>query len=139
MKRNEILKMPAGREMDVLIAEKVMKYKPGTFGVDAPVKSQHGDWIVRPVPFYSTDIAAAWEVVNKIHTMVDGHSGLLDDDQNYLTLVGGDWAATFGVVFDDDEWYDHLGEWPLAAKAETAPLAICRAALLVIATDNIGA
>jgi hypothetical protein len=45
--------MKPGRELDLLVAEKVMGYKRN-HGV-------HGN-----VPFYSTDLAAAWEVVEKM-------------------------------------------------------------------------
>lgn len=68
MTRDEILAMPAGREMDALVAEHVM----GLLNVH----KYNGEWIHtrNPIPFvgapiveyYSTDIAAAWEVVDKI-------------------------------------------------------------------------
>jgi hypothetical protein len=62
--KDEILNMPAGREMDALIAEKVMKLK---------MEGSHHYWMngagaVASIPRYSTDIAAAWDVVEKINS-----------------------------------------------------------------------
>lgn len=57
--------MKPGRELDALIAEKVMRWNrehdecglpPGVYGSDN----------IQPFPHYSTDISAAWEVVEKI-------------------------------------------------------------------------
>jgi hypothetical protein len=74
--RDEIVNMPAGREMDVTVGYHVM------------------DLVAPPelYPPYSTDIAAAWQVWLKV---MDKMPGL------YIT-------------------------------AHTAPLAICRAALLIV-------
>jgi hypothetical protein len=59
--RDEILAMPAGREMDALIAEKVM-------GVDF---ENHSRSIMKrldaTLPYYSTDIALAWSVVENVY------------------------------------------------------------------------
>lgn len=106
--------MPAGREMDALVAEKVMGcwVKVRTLGTDSPTrlwscgctgeKSHNGPAGSGLLP-YSTDIAAAWEVVEKLArplTLVFHHDGRWD-----CTFAGGEHA---------------LGD--------TAPLAICRAA-----------
>jgi hypothetical protein len=53
MTREEILNMPAGRELDALIAENVMDNK-------------HDIWSRGEPKCYSTDIAAAWEAVTEI-------------------------------------------------------------------------
>jgi hypothetical protein len=92
MTRDEILNMPAGREMDVTIGYHVM------------------DLVAPPeiYPEYSTDIAAAWEVVEQMQK--NGYC--FDADGNALRR-----RIRFGVG-------QEIGE------AETMPLAICRAALL---------
>lgn len=104
MTRDEILNMPAGREMDYLIAEKVLELsilKDGT-GILLPIDLQ--------VKNYSTDIAAAWGVVEKFPTMS-------------LTFRGKYWFCDLNQVDFD------------YTQADTAPLAICRAALLTLVEE----
>lgn len=75
----------------------------------------------QPKP-YSTDISAAWEVVKKLRT--DG------------------WWAEIENRHDLDDWCVTLRQfdgppWGIALKvADTAPLAICRAALAALATST---
>jgi hypothetical protein len=132
--RNKILKMEAGREMDALVAEKVFG------GPEA-----HKDWYwwdganmvwsndtaygAKPIlipalfagPHFSTDISAAWEAVEKMKQ--GGH------------------IFTFEMVTDDEDQYsagferkmeDYKPIW--SGFGDTAPLAICRAALLAVVT-----
>ena len=115
--------MKAGRELDALIAEKVMdgilrdseKYE---FWDDPPairqiIEMRIDESTVMIDEFYpSTQIADAWMVVEK--------ANLLDDYE----------------MDKDGEWYQfgHHGEygfdeWELFVRAKTAPLAICLAAL----------
>ena len=120
MTRDEILKLEAGRELDALVAEQVMGFvdlgplqladlryqKPTTDGVV----------VLGRLPNYSTDIAAAWQVVEKISKLY--HVEIENFDGGY------------GVTLDD---YSQTWE----AHAPTAPLAISRAALLaVMVTDD---
>ena len=72
------------------------------------------------IPPYSTDIAAAWQVVEKV-------------------LVHP--CRTFGIIFDEatDTWivkFDKtrcvFNDCRISAQEETAPLAICRAALAAV-------
>ena len=79
---------------------------------------------VYPVPAYSMDIAAAWLV---IETLGQRRCRLILEDWRELTnpqLHG--WR----VLFDMPDWYDSV-----QIVAETAPLAICLAALVSCATD----
>jgi hypothetical protein len=102
----EIDAMPAGREMDGLVAEGVYGYKREG---ERRWNTGKGFW-VNDIPRYSTDIASAWFVVNKLYLVVGRvHPG----DPNSL------WVATRG--WDSYDGRDSVGE--------TAPLAICRAAL----------
>ena len=80
MTRDEILNMPAGREMDSLVAEKVMG-RPKLELQDARCpycgEEMHytierawcmdcKEWRYSPYKEYSSDISAAWEVVEKL-------------------------------------------------------------------------
>lgn len=98
MTRDEILNMPAGREMDVLIADILGK--------------SHGIWN------FSTDIAAVWEVVQRLEQdweveLSTGHNFRDYPGQSYGCRIAS--KCTILVMF---------------CLAESAPLAICRAALL---------
>lgn len=120
MTRDEILNMEAGREMDALIGKEVM-------GCDVSV-NKHG------VPFcqcrggihssyseerevwpsldcYSTDISAAYNVVDKFE-IFNVESWREDGKSGACAIVNAD--------------------LDLAVIADTAPLAICRAALLAV-------
>ncbi|MGZ3688330.1 MAG: BC1872 family protein [Bdellovibrionota bacterium] len=112
--------MKAGRELDYLIAEKVMGY---------PIKRQKREVFeatpkgTRPVVKYSTDIEAAWEVAERFG----------------VTLIPVQENAWFGLVRPEkdfsspDELVDILKNKNFtgcgAAAADTAPLTICLAAL----------
>ena len=108
--------MPAGREMDVLIAERVMGF-PGA-AVGGWTNPKIGD----PQP-YSTDIAAAWTVLEKLRS--DGF-----DIEVSATEVEDKYTPGWTVEFDHDRSpYRTYTKHPNAWKVETATLAICRAAL----------
>src|SRR5437667_10800426 len=103
-------KIEAGRELDRLIAEKVIGLTPG-----------------EPIPSYSTDIAAAWTVVE---TMVhkDGvYFGAPHFKHKHQSL------AALGYPEGTECWYCVINTKLLnkvVLCADTAPLAIGRAALL---------
>ncbi len=148
--------MNAGRELDALIAEKVMGWTragaqyhirpshrpskdfPGNILNDFDGKGPHDflfpdkhDDTLRmafcgcestiDVPSYSTDIAAAWEVVEKLGNWHGFDFMILLDTSN-----SGKWEAG---------WYE-MGwdgyERRCAESADTAPLAICLAALKAV-------
>jgi hypothetical protein len=113
--------MPAGREMDALVAEKV-------FGTTAP----HRIMAAHHLPPFSTDIEAAWEVVEK---MRDRMAGVIYFPPSSVEPPRGSWVAGVqdagsmvawfeGMLYGDPP--DQILPW---SYAETAPLAICRAAL----------
>jgi hypothetical protein len=126
--------LPAGRELDALVAEKVMGWK---YRQSSPDPKKHfcreygndaGWWLkpsmtpgakhwacatCSPPPAYSTDIAAAWEVTEK----------LAEDFMLVYAVAHAGWRARF----------EHAeGWWKGEAYADTAPLAICRAALAAL-------
>ena len=69
--------MKAGRELDALIAEKVMGLNPHWLGdgIEVNILSIGESGI--EVPRFSTDIAAAWEVVEKLEGDGWGHRHLV--------------------------------------------------------------
>ena len=140
MTQDEILAMEAGRGIDALIAEKVMGWRMVNHA-DWPegtlIRDYHHriEWYApgmkeEPgalgaglescmVPRYSTDIAAAWDVVYKMIAM--GHSiSIADNDGRY-------WGVDF-YRMRDEAAFDALS----TANALSPELAICRAALLAV-------
>jgi hypothetical protein len=110
--------MGPGRELDALIAEKVMGHR-----VDfEPEKIDNLFMVldskmppieikdIKPVPHYSTKIEADWEIVEK-----------LGDDNFSLEKHGTHWEVRFGTAW---------------AVALTAPLAICMAAIRAVDANN---
>lgn len=122
MTRDDVLKMEAGREMDALIAEKVIgwtrKYvsEHDTQVWDSPNESVY---LENAIPHYSTDISAAWEVVEK---MLEFEKDVAGHDQVIITRT--DDCLKWYIEFRKPSW-----EY---AEAEALPLAICRAALLAL-------
>jgi hypothetical protein len=121
------------RELDALVAEKVMGLEWAAFYTS----SAYGAWysktnlgprtkekgqLPRPdfdsLPAYSNDISAAWEVVEKIAPACDGEFRLERDES-------GQWECEIGY---------HVADacYPRIAKGETAPHAICLAALKAV-------
>lgn len=93
--------MKAGRELDSLIHEKVFGQDPR----QEPYQRPDGAMVYPFVPEYSTDIAAAWQVVEK----------LTEGEFHLSRCYGGGWECELGA--------------PYISFGETAPLAICLAAL----------
>jgi hypothetical protein len=111
----------AGRELDELIAEKVMDivvlHNPGVVAPDPvsgpPLLAYKVDpWTIKVLPHYSTDIAAAWQVV----TIATEFELWFNPDQQH-------WGGY--IAFGDDEF-------GRVTDCDTAPLAICRAALAAV-------
>lgn len=102
-----------GRELDAHVAEKLMGWR-------------------RVPPRYSTDIAAAWEVLEKLDAM-----GLKVEVGNRVEGArGGGWFAAvtrWGGKECEECGSPYVVEDVSAAP--TAPLAICRAALAVPKAD----
>lgn len=103
--------MPAGRELDRLVAEKV-------FGSTAP----HHIMPEYDLPPFSTDMGAAWEVVRRMaeRGFPLWHLGAL---------------VTLGEPSENSVFCQFAKGWPptwVRAEAETAPQAICLAALKAV-------
>ena len=134
MKKDYIENMPAGKEMDEMVAEKVMGWHKGTLTfsdgstlsgkedwLDAEGHYMHGikqenGWYEDDEDFHllhwhpSESILWAWEVVEK----------MLGEDCFGESLF----LENHGLIWDAG-FREH-------AYADTAPLAICRAALLTV-------
>lgn len=107
--------MTPGRELDALVAEKVfgIKLKPSTpMDCDVCHKPFYSDLDIQP---YSTSIASAWLVVEKLR---DEHFMLEE-----IGTMRTSWKARFGMKWRVESGY-----------AETAPHAICLAALKCVET-----
>jgi hypothetical protein len=123
--------MPAGRELDALVAERIFewqripwKHNPEQ-GILLPPGAEHeandphvrwwGRSLIERVPFYSTDIAAAFEVVEKMHYEEFGCEIWMPNTDGLRYRYQAKFYPDAGRAF--------VGE------GDTAPLAICRAAL----------
>jgi hypothetical protein len=119
MRRAEILEMEPGRELDALIAEKVMgwtdfspidpKYdhSVGVNGYRRNFARRPNKEREEPIPLYSSDISAAWEVVEKMN------------DWDISIIKAGDYCE---VAFGSQQ--------PIIRK--TVQEAICKAALISV-------
>lgn len=140
MTKDEILSIPVGRELDALVAEKVMNIHQevptrevsktlGVFrGVEHPLamwRDDRGYWFLDGLPYYSTKIAAAWEVVEELHEC--GYWLQLRSPFGTGEANDGYWAGFTPHLMTG--WNGWLGNW---IQAQTAPIAICRAALLAV-------
>lgn len=132
MTKDEILKMEAGRELDALVAEKVMRLSPCDAWQMFRWTMNGGEWIHRNeicqydnkcypaqnCPYYSTDITAAWEVVVKMEN--DDYWWTAEDVNPNSDPVA--YSCTFSK---NGKWY--TAEWDFSM-----PLAICKSALLAV-------
>jgi hypothetical protein len=116
--------MTAGRELDALVAEKVM-------GLPKPIHEVF--WFIRyphvdgPLPAYSTDIAAAWEVVEKMKA--DHFDLCLEVEQSRTSarfeLVGPAYDGGLGPAVP-------IVKSTGQVNGDNAPHVICRAALKAV-------
>jgi hypothetical protein len=101
MTKDEIVKLEAGVFLDALVGEHVMGLPPGAWAL----------------PFYSTDIAAAWQVVEKMRSKDPFNAGArFAEELAQMTDANQDdyMADAFNLIMN------------------LSPLAICRAALLAV-------
>ena len=134
MTRDEILAMEPGRELDALVAERVMGKPKPTVIPRSDEKFLEtwddwgGAWLARfkgdneigqyyALPF-STNISKAWEVVEKMQEL----GCMIELDRYYPGENSGLWTCLFCAGSE------------LCGRAEvpTAPEAICKAALLAV-------
>jgi len=107
----------AGLELDALVAEKVMGWQM--------VCDDCGDGVdstgtPNECPKFSSDIAAAWEVVEKLKPT---HRQVVIDRHRGEDLQEEQWGVAFVT---------NTGVSIFRERAPTAPLAICKAALKAV-------
>jgi hypothetical protein len=109
----------AGRDLDALIATQVMDIR---IIVDAPGRSTDGGSFMTAdrIPYYSTNLPAAWRVVEH---MPHGFELRLHEHKLGIQPV---WQAEF----------HRPGHKIQMSSAQTAPLAICLAALAALRIDQ---
>jgi len=122
----EIDAMQAGRELDTRVAEAfgwVLCSGEGhethmMTAMGAPPYYHHGNSIAIGLPHFSTDIKDAWELVEKFRMTITPN----------VAHPTSRWCVDVQLKNKNDLWL---------VGAETAPLAICRAALkAVVGEDN---
>ncbi len=146
--KDEILEVAVGRDLDVLVAKEI-------FGIE--VEWDHSPWdinkqlpkqpyckgesrtvlgvtahvVLNTIPNYSTDISAAWQVVEKMYLMVDSEENqLLCCLKMHCDVPGEAWSIHWSyseLSIVDDGHKDH---W-LPLSWFSFPEAICRATLLL--------
>ncbi|MBA7631314.1 hypothetical protein ES703_38845 [subsurface metagenome] len=149
MTKEEILAMEAGEELDALVSEGIMGCPKPDFIPEhalelalagSPVRYNgwlcicfydEGDvpkWIPDP---YSTDISAAWQVVEKMKDMIDNkRNQLLCCLKIHCDIPGEAWDIHWSyseLSIMDDGHKDHK----LPLSWFSLPEAICKAALLI--------
>lgn len=132
MTRDEISNMPAGKQIDALIAREVMKAHYWENGETSDYNGEYpmySDWDDGVFYYTSADegylwtpsdhIADAWDVVEK---MLEFEKDVAGHDQIIITRTD-----------DCTKWYVEFRKpcWEYG-EAETFSLAVCRAALLAV-------
>jgi hypothetical protein len=120
----KIAEMQAGRELDVMVAEKVMGWRwPVSADRGSPlgVRDHWRDdanktvYLPEQLPYFSNDDASAWQVVDELH-----HQGLK------VTVVVDSYSDT--VLANIKKLNRTIAD----ATASTMPLAVCQAALMAL-------
>lgn len=125
MNLDEIKNLKADRETDALIAWHVF----GEFSTPYNTGNGTRNWDDEHVKHFSTEISAAWEVVEKL-----AHDGILiriDVCESCGNLI---WWCSMGEETEDGEHIKNLAD--IRMVENSAPLTICRAALLAVIGDK---
>jgi hypothetical protein len=136
--RRELRDMNAGPQLDLLVAEKVMGWVKETDPNELKrleiglIPDDRRRWLKRPgggwryfAPAYSIDIAAAWQVIEKMLAMDIGIkvSRMPNNEMWHSTLYVKDEDGKYMATCED------------RFEADTAPLAICMAALKAVGVE----
>ena len=110
------------RNIDALVAEHVMGWKwfkdPDNF---KPAELSYGE--NRYIPHFSTNITEAWRVVGKMDTYEVGRESWFSIRKLHEWLVG--------IEMYDDDRVESFFDIDRSAVHESAPMAICLAALKI--------
>lgn len=109
--------LKAGCELDALVAEKVMEVKMTDNKMHIKIRMPIG-YYLRALPEYSTSIEAAWQVVEKIRTFSN-------DVEIGINILPAKYNIEISISYGRGESY-------YSANGETAPHAICLAALKAV-------
>ncbi len=139
----KVSNMPAGPQVNALVAEHVMAWQGGEcdgeigeYSTTDPYCQQCGEFESlswgrlahqKRMPGWSESIAAAWQIVDK-------YSAAWNIDRYTTFDSTGNWRFQWSVsfaVFDEHVRIGGMGQ------ADTAPLAICRAALLAVGVTDV--
>lgn len=115
MKRDEIVALNPGRELDAIIGRNLFGYRLCSVQDVEDYHFFHGKGDVEaysPLPHYSTDVAAAWEVIN-----------MLDKDRHYIEVHTDETM--------DNRWWCRVSGFT-KAMGRTGAESICKAALFAI-------
>ena len=110
---NAVMAIPAGKELDELIAEKVLGWKRMPHWWTPPGRATDGGFANPPA--FSTDITAAWAVVEHYPEYISLHK------RAYPNMLPYEVNIRAGAGFPHNLFI---------AEGETMPLAVCRTALL---------
>lgn len=123
--KDEILQIPAGSRMDAVIAEQIMGWHWLVYDKDynwAKISETTGAWVDKNNHFFhnenwkpSIDVAYSWKVIETMQTSDTGNWFFSLQHEN-----------TYGTK----DWYAEFGAYRMWGS--TAPIAICRAALLTL-------
>lgn len=113
---------PAGKNFDTWIAKNIFNLE-----VVDDYSGIHclADGYKTQIPNYSTDISAAWEVVEK----------MMNKKYRYVFRGNFEGDGLHWAAFDQQEWADSNPPWQ-SNLCESLPLAICRAALLAVREEG---
>jgi hypothetical protein len=117
MTREQIESLEAGKELDALVAEKVMGLNLVYVANSKDTLLDEEPYSAERTPEYSTDISAAMQVVEKI-------KGTPGEYEPFTMIDRGYWE----VGYFSGGYEDYNG-W--SVRGDTLPLAICRSALIV--------
>lgn len=108
--------MKPGRDLDKLVARIVMRLGVLDIKTDYHYyqRDDHGDYLKKLFPHYSTDISAAWEVIKKLHP---------GWDIALYTIMGKKWFCDLETK---------LGDKMVESVGDTPAHAICLAALKTV-------
>jgi len=130
--------MNPGRELDALVAEKVMGLEPWP---EQDPRWQCKAFKAKIIPYgqeakpclppeYSTDIAAAWEVMEKFKDRGLEVGWDKYREKWFCTNLAEDFRYAFDL--DETEFKSTFNDNSIAVLADTAPLVICVAALKAV-------
>ncbi|MBP1999738.1 hypothetical protein J2Z69_000757 [Paenibacillus shirakamiensis] len=112
MTPEQLLALEPGRELNRLVALKVMGYEQSRFQVGYVRKGAYATY----PKHYSSDISAAWEVVERFPIV----------NLSRIEIFEGNYHHAVEIYADSET------NEPSMVEAHTAPEAICKAALLAV-------